>query len=266
MGRKLVVSADDYGLCEEITTGIIKAHTDGIVTSTSVVANGRYFEKGVALLKETGLDAGVHLTFTGGEKPVLEPVDGIVDEQGRFLQGFKEVVPRIISGRYDRVALCRELAAQVSLLLDSGIRVTHMDSHQHLHLLPVVRDLVVQLAERFRIRWVRVPQARGRSLWGLGVKILSYTLARKLSQSDLDHAKWNAGFEYSGRLEEGRLFGVLERLKNGVTELMVHPGYDASGTYGWGFAWESELAALTSDRVKAYIREQDIELTDFSRL
>jgi predicted glycoside hydrolase/deacetylase ChbG (UPF0249 family) len=266
MSKKLIVHADDFGLCEAISLGILKACIDGIVTSTSIVANGDYFQPGLGQLKESGLDTGVHLTFTGGERPVTGPINGLVDEQGRFLESFHNVLPRIILGRYDKAALRRELTGQITLVLDHGISISHLDSHQHLHLLPAVREMVVELARQFGIHWIRLPKARGRGLWSPGVNILSRGLKNRLIQNDLRYSDHNFGFRESGHMVEERLFALLNQLGSGITELMVHPGYDASNTYSWGFEWESELAALTSAKIKEYISKQAILLTNFKEL
>ena len=266
MSKQLIVHADDFALCEAISLGILKAHSDGIVTSTSVVANGAFLQQGLGLLKESGLDAGIHLTFTGGERPVTGPIAGLVDEQGRFLKSFKNVLPRIILGRYDQAALLKELTAQITLVLDSGINISHLDSHQHLHLLPGIRELVVELGRQFGIRWVRLPQAQGRGLWSPGVNILSRQLKRDLGQNDMRYTEHNVGFKESGHMVEERLLTALMQLGNGTTELMVHPGYDAAPTYNWGFEWENELAALTSTKIKEYISKRAILLTNFKEL
>ncbi|UCH63083.1 MAG: ChbG/HpnK family deacetylase [Fidelibacterota bacterium] len=266
MSKLLIINADDFGLCEEISTGIIRAHTQGVVTSTSVVANGRYFEQGVSLLRESGLDAGIHLTFVDGEKPVSGPVDGLVDENGLFLQGYKQVIAKILTGRFDRQAFKRELYDQMYRLMDAGITVTHIDSHQHLHLLPNVRNIVTQLAEQFKVNWIRLPRSDVLNIWRLGMNVLSSRLKSRMRRENLNFTDRNLGFRYGGRLNEARLLSLLKGLRSGITELMVHPGYDATGKYGWEYCWEDELTAVTSEKVKAFIQDNRIELTDYAKI
>lgn len=266
MSKLLIINADDFGLCEEISTGIIRAHTQGVVTSTSVVANGRYFEQGVSLLRESGLDAGIHLTFVDGEKPVSGPVDGLVDENGLFLQGYKQVIAKILTGRFDRQAFKRELYDQMYRLMDAGITVTHIDSHQHLHLLPNVRNIVTQLAEQFKVNWIRLPRSDVLNIWRLGMNVLSSRLKSLMRREDLNFTDRNLGFRHGGRLNEARLLSLLKGLRSGITELMVHPGYDATGKYGWEYCWEDELTAVTSEKVKAFIQDNRIELTDYAKI
>ncbi len=262
----VIVNADDFGLCREISAGIVRAYEKGIVTSTSVVVNGAYFREGVSLLRSCGIDAGVHLTITGREAPVSGVVGGLVDSAGLFLRSYREVVPRIVLGRFDRDALRRELYAQVAMAEDSGIPISHIDSHQHLHLLPGIRDIVVELAQRFRIRWVRVPLAHGPGPRGLMMNVLASGLRSRLKAHGLAFTDRFRGFEHGGHLAFARLSSLVRRLGHGITELMVHPGYDASAVYDWGYAWEDELAALTSQDIRTMMQKVGIRLTNFKEI
>ncbi len=264
MTKFLIVNADDFGLCREISKGIIKAYSDGIVTATSVVVNGRYFKEGISLLEDSGIDAGIHLTFTGGEKPISGNIPGLIDSNGFFLKSYREVIPRIILGRFDRNALKKELSQQVSLLLDNNISVSHIDSHQHLHLLPGVRDIVIRLAQQFKIRWIRVTCSKGIGMKGLGIDMLGRALKSKLKLQGIGFTDRFIGLEKGGYMDETNLSSLLKKIaNNGVTELMVHPGYDASADYDWGYTWEEELKALTSDTTKGLIKSIGITLTSF---
>jgi chitin disaccharide deacetylase len=262
----LVVNADDFGLCAEITTGIIKAHTEGIVNSTSLVANGRYLKEGIALLKDTKIDPGIHLTLVGEEKPVSGPIDGLVDEEGYFLANYREVAAKIVSRQFDDAALKKELFSQVELILDYGITPTHLDSHQHLHLLPAVRNIAYEIAKKFKIKWVRLPSANLVGLQELAVNLLSQKLKSGAKQQKLRSADHFVGFQERGRMNEEKLSRLLLRLETGLTEMMVHPGYNASGKYEWDYGWEEELAALTSEKIKGIIKEQGIKLTTFKEM
>ncbi len=266
MTGTIIVNADDFGLCKEITTGIIHAYRQGIVTATSVSVNGGYFIESIPLLKDTDIDAGIHLTLTGGERPVSGNIPGLVDDNGCFLKSYREVIPKIMLGHFDRNALKTEFSHQIGLLLDNNISVSHIDSHQHLHLLPVIRNMIIDLAQQFHIRWIRVPQARMTGIKGLGVNILGNKLKKDLKEKNLAFTDTFLGFEQGGHMDESTLFALLKTLHNGVTELMVHPGYDASAYYDWGYAWQDELNALTSDTIKGLIKSMDIKLTNFKRI
>ena len=266
MKQFLIVNADDFGLCEEITKGIIKAYQEGIVTSTTVVVNGVYFDKSVHLLKDSGIDAGIHLTLVGGEKPVSGYIDGLVDERGFFLKGYGEVIKRIIAGRFDKKALKRELYEQVSILRDTKVKITHIDSHQHLHILPSIRNIMIDAAKEFKIKWIRAPRSGFSDINCIGINIFGSLLRRELRKKQIGFTDNFIGFEERGRLNQERLLALLQNLKSGTTELMVHPGYDASHGYDWKYSWEEELNALTSDVTRYKLEESGIILTNFSEM
>ncbi len=267
MSRLLIVNADDFGLCEAITGGIVKAYKDGIVTSVSVAANGGYFKEGLPFLRDSGVDAGVHLTLTGSERPLTGSVPGLVGKNGLFLNSYRDVVPRVLLGRFDPDALKEELSAQIESLTGNRVPVSHLDSHQHLHLLPAVRRIVVELAERFHIPWIRVPEAGASGVTGLALNVLGGGLRKTLRRHGIRCTDAFSGFDNGGHIDGAALPGLLERLRdNTVTELMVHPGYDASAAYDWGYAWEAELAALTSGGIKALIKEKGIQLMKFREM
>lgn len=266
MTRFLIVNADDFGLCEEITHGIIKAYQGGIVTATSVAVNGGYFHASAGVLKDSGIDAGIHLTFVGGEKPVSGPVDGLVDDNGMFLKNYREIIPRLVSGKFNKNALKKELYEQISILKDAGVHISHIDSHQHLHLLPSVKTIILDIADQFKIKWIRAPRSKPRSLESLGMNTLALLLKRKLTTSGLRSTDHFAGFEQRGRINETSLLAILPNLKPGITELMVHPGYDASLRYDWGYSWEAELEGLASAAVKESLKRNGICLTNFMEM
>ena len=266
MKKTLIVNADDFGLCEEISTGIIKACTEGIVTSTSVVVNGSYFKQGIALLKDSGIDVGMHFTFIGREKPVSGAIDGLVDDQGLFLKGYKDVISRMISGMFDKDALRRELFEQISILREAGIGISHIDSHQHLHLLPNVRNIIIDLANQFKVKWIRVPRLNEFSIQRIGMNGLAELLKFEMRRCNLSYTDRFIGFEKRGHIDEHNLLTLLHDLKYGTTELMVHPGYNASERYNWEYNWEDELKALTSEATKALIKKNGIALTSFKEI
>ena len=266
MTKSLIVNADDFGLCKEITTGIIQAYRHGIVTATSVVVNGAYFKESIKLLKDSGMDAGIHLTFTGGERPVSGSVPGLVDDNGLFLKSYRQVIPRILLGRFDAAALEKELSEQMSMLKDNGIGISHIDSHQHLHLLPRIGNMVMGLARKFHIPWIRVPRARLTGAKGIGINILANRFKKGLIEKSFIFTDAFVGFDQGGHMDEAALSSLLKTLAGGVTELMVHPGYDASAYYDWGYAWEGELKTLTSDTIKGLIKSMGITLTNFEEI
>src|SRR5205085_6954782 len=136
--RRLIVTADDVGLDRGMTEGAIRAHRDGIVTACSIVANGREFDDAAVRLRDVpSLEVGVHLALV---------------EERALTTG--EVMPRnyirFILRRRDNVE--PELRAQLEKVLAAGVRVQHLNAHQHLHMPPPGRRVGERLAPASGIR------------------------------------------------------------------------------------------------------------------
>ena len=262
--KQLIVNADDYGLCGEISHGILDAHATGIVTAVSVVSVGDYFKQGSIDLKNSGVDVGLHLTFVGNEKSLTGPIRGLTDAKGRFLKDKTQVIPRIVLNRYDRAALEKELYTQAQRLADAGFIITHIDSHQHLHLLPGLTQIVIGIAKRFSIPWIRIPRSKVWDVKGSGLNILGHRLRRLAAHFGLRATDHSLGFDHSGHIDPDILMGMLNDLLPGISELIMHPGLDASHLYDWGFDWQNELVALTSNAVKERIKRFGIQLTNYN--
>jgi chitin disaccharide deacetylase len=272
--RLLVVNADDYGLTEGVSRAILQAYTEGVVTSTSVLAVGRAFERcGPWLRQHPGLGVGVHLALVG-EAPALPPeqIPSLVNGRGRFLGDWRRLLVRSLVRPLDAGELRAELAAQVERVRALGVPVTHLDSHQHLHLLPVVREAVLETARRFDIKAVRVPRAQGRRAWGRAVNLLSAALRARARARGLRFAEDVYGFDETGALDQAALTGALAAMARSSArtfELITHPGPAADPerhAYRWPFRWADELEALTSPATRSRIQDHRFRLVSHQAL
>jgi chitin disaccharide deacetylase len=271
-----VVTADDVGLHPGMTLGALKAHDEGIVTACSVVANGRAFADAVERLRDRPrLDVGIHLTLVG-ERPLSPPetVRSLIGSEGAFLPGFRAFTRRYLLGGIDAAELETELRRQIERLLAAGLEIIHANSHQHLHVLPKVFDVVLRLAEEYRIPWVRIPREPriGRpSPRSLEIAILNgigRRARRQLQGSSARATGRTVGIREAGRLNPARLSHILEHV-DGFTELICHPGLGGaalSAAYDWGYGWDDETAALCAPEIREALRERNVELTTFTDL
>ncbi|RPJ72470.1 MAG: ChbG/HpnK family deacetylase, partial [Desulfobacteraceae bacterium] len=153
---RLVVNADDLGVSERVNAGIILAHRRGIVTAASLMAVGRAFAQAVEGCRAfPALDVGVHLTLVA--EPPLRPNSSLPGPDGRLPASAGAFLRRWAAGGIRRDDIRAECAAQIERVLNQGLRVTHLDSHQHVHALPRLADLCLDLAARYGIPFVRVP-------------------------------------------------------------------------------------------------------------
>jgi len=237
--KRLIVTADDVGLHPGMTAGAIRAHREGIVTACSLVANGAAFYDAVERLRDVpSLEVGVHLT--------------LVEE--RSLTGMR--LPRsyveFVRDMKDRVAIERELRAQIERVLASGLRITHLNGHQHVHMWPSVFLIVSNLADEYGIGYVRRVRDRG----GRG------GIMRRLSigaLNTLGSGGSTIGVMEAGHLSADRIIQLLRHVK-GTTELVTHPGIDVDAYPHWNYDWNGETAALCDPRVRGAIVERGIDL------
>jgi predicted glycoside hydrolase/deacetylase ChbG (UPF0249 family) len=266
--KRLIVTADDVGLHPGMTRGALAAHDGGIVTAVSVSPNGRDFEPAVELLRDRPrLDVGAHLTLVG-ERPLSDParIPTLVGPDGRLHSKYPAFAVRYALGRIRETDLETELRAQVERLLGTGLRVVHLNSHQHLHLLPRVFEVVRKLAEEHGISVVRIPNepAAGFSPRGLQIRALN-ALGRRAQGGRMGRT---VGVLAAGRLTAAALRRCLDQVEE-VTELVCHPGLggaELARAYDWGYGWDEETAALRDPALPELLRERGIDLASFSEL
>lgn len=266
--RLLVVNADDFGFTRDVNDGIIEAHRNGILTATTLMANGPAFSHAVDLAKSNpGMDVGVHLVLVGGQSVLTgEPYPADV----------KGLLRRVIMRR---LRIEAELEAQIAKVRDAGIQPTHLDTHKHTHLLPPVLEAVARLAKRFGIGWVRRPfdfplqaspapwprRLLTRMLGSLRPRF--HQVLERYGCRATDHF---AGFQITGHYEAAELMALLEKLPPGSTEFMTHPGFCReelrSARTRLKESRERELSALTAPQVRAVIQRHGIRLARYRDL
>jgi predicted glycoside hydrolase/deacetylase ChbG (UPF0249 family) len=248
----LTINADDFGFARDVNAGIVEAHLEGVLTSTTLMANGNAFEDAVKLALETPtLDVGCHLVLVQGRSALTgHPLP----------ESLSQLVPMVITGRLDAYA---EFAAQIEKIVGAGIRPSHLDTHKHTHLLPRVFRAVVQLAREYSIPYVRLPVDATLPMSGTIRRYYDRMLNPGVVTTD--HF---IGFRLTGSLTEETLAKALLDLPEGQTEFMCHPGRLgdelARAQTRLKASRVKELEALTSPRIREIIATQQIRLGPFS--
>jgi len=274
---RLIVHGDDFGFSESINAGIVRAHTDGILTSASLAAAGFGFDHAVALARaHPSLDLGVHLTLSG-ERPAAPPasVPSLLCDGAVLWPNPTEFLKRFMRGAISIGDVERELHAQVARALDTGLSISHLDGHQHLHALPGIRSVVAELARRHAIGFVRRPSERlrtfmlrdprrfGRAAAMLALRMLCASPPRWHARST-DHF---VGFYFGGRLNRSNLATLIDALpRAGTCELMCHPGADPSdrGHFAADYDRRAECDALCDPDIRRELQKRDVRLVSFA--
>jgi predicted glycoside hydrolase/deacetylase ChbG (UPF0249 family) len=156
--KRLIVNADDFGLHESINAGIIQAYRDGCVTSATLIAGGAAFDQAVNLARQCpDLGVGVHLTLVGLHPVAHSDVHSLLTGDGSFWPDYFTFTRQYLKGRIKPEHIETELRCQLQKVVGNGIKITHLDSHQHLHVLPGFPRIIVKLAREFGIERIRIP-------------------------------------------------------------------------------------------------------------
>jgi predicted glycoside hydrolase/deacetylase ChbG (UPF0249 family) len=272
----LIINADDFGMTEGINRGIIEAFDAGAVTSTSVMVGMPAFADAVRRARAAGdgLGVGVHFTLTAG-RPLTRAPSLVNRETGAFLS-IRTLLVRALSGRVRAREVVEECAAQIARARDAGLRLTHLDGHHHVHIIPGISGAVRQAVQAEHIPAVRRPVERlvGGPDWR---RRLVERAVIDIFARGVHPERWHVGTteHFCGVTLLGAprfhsaMVRALDCLPKGTTELMVHPGY-VPGPLPGGDAYttqrEIELRALTSPEVLERLHSGRIRLMHFGEL
>ena len=277
------MNADDFGLHEEINKGIIKGYQEGFITSTSLMCSAPAFEDAVVLAQENpGLGIGIHLTLVGSVPSVLpkEKISSLVDNKGLFPENYVAFAKMFYTGQVKMVQLELELRAQIEKALATGLNITHMDSHQHTHVLPGMTGLVVKLCNEYKIKNIRIPQegyffsggfagGLGRKVGRAGLSFCASLAAMQAKSAGLAYPNNFFGMLAGGNLNEALVGNIITALPDGVSEIMTHPGLNKQELdkhFTWDYHWEDELDAFLSAKNKTLLEQRNVALMNFGGL
>jgi hopanoid biosynthesis associated protein HpnK len=289
--RRLIVNADDFGFTAGVNRAIVEAHTRGIVTSSTLMANGRAFEDAVRLATTVPrLSVGCHVVLIDGE-PVLDaahlPTLAVADSGGaRFRDGLKSFAFRAMAGRLDPGEIEAEARAQIRKLQAAGIDVSHVDTHKHTHLFPAVLRPLLRAARACGVHAVRNPFGprtplkssellKRPNLW---TRYAEVRILRILASKFRDTAQREGmatpdgtlGIVVTGELDERLFRAMAEIIPEGTWEFVCHPGYNdadlESASTRLRESRETELRVLTMPEARKLLLNRGIELISYRGL
>jgi hopanoid biosynthesis associated protein HpnK len=282
--RRLIVSADDFGLSPGVNAGILEAHRDGILTDASLMVNGVACAQAVELARAAPtLAVGLHLVLLQG-RATLPPshLPGLVGRDGMFRTHPVGVGLRYFFTPGLRGQIEHEVRAQLERFLASGLELTHVDGHLNIHMHPTVLGVLIRLAPQYGIRAVRLPRepigvslrldrraALRKVSEALAFRGLIRYAAPRLTAAGIRYPDQMFGLHQSGHMTEAYLTGVLAALPPGVTEIYSHASHVDAEARRWrpaDYESEAELAALTGDRARGVLRAGGIERISYRQL
>jgi len=281
--KRVIINADDFGLIQGVNEGIIRAYREGVLSSATLMANAPGFEHAVELAGQNkDLGVGVHLNILRG-KPLSESrhVASLMTKEGMFCPSVYRLYRRLKLRRIDLGEVEKELRAQIEKVMNAGIVPSHLDSEKHSHMIGPLFTVVLKLAKDYRISKIRfirefclTPRLMqmGKSLL---ISLPSSALKERMAAEGIKSSDHFCGICDSGRVTAERLQKFLLRLKDGATEIMVHPGFISQdlielektfGSYYINRCRELELKALLDSGVKKILSDHGIRLMSFHHL
>ena len=279
MKKQLIINADDFGIHPAVNEAVRKAATEGILTSTSLMAGGDAFDEAVEMARSMpSLGIGIHLTLVGGIKSVLPPseVPSLTWDNGVFCHDYGKLIVRDLEGKILLSEVYAEWDAQIQKIMNPGLPVTHMDGHQHMHMWPHFYPIARDLAKKYHISCMRVPDED--VLFGMkdghiirwaaknGLSLLSRMHRPDLKKNHIRTNDHFFGMLYGGHLSPERFAKFILQTKPGITEIMCHPSADTRAmedTFHWGYHGEDELAGLLADINRELIAKKQISLISY---
>jgi len=285
--RRLIVNADDFGLTPGVNRGIAEAHAQGIVTSTTLMANASAFEDAIQLAAASPrLSVGCHLVLVDGS-PVLDagqiPTLTNGKRKGEFEENVISFAIRAWRRRINADQIEAEATAQIRKLQNAGIRVSHIDTHKHVHIFPQVLHPLLRAAQACGVRAIRNPfgriafshiAARPR-LWKRYGQIgmlnsLAAKFRRTVAKAGMTTTDGSLGVVVTGALDGRLLRLILEDLPEGTWELVCHPGYNDAALQSVRTrlrgSREVELGLLTSAETRESLARGGVQLASYCDL
>ncbi|HTZ46021.1 MAG TPA: ChbG/HpnK family deacetylase [Verrucomicrobiae bacterium] len=286
--KNLIVNADDLGWTEGVNQGIADAHRKGLVTSTSLLANGAAFASALDVAcANPELGVGVHLNLSNGP-PTAKPSDvpGLRNASGEMEDGPESLLLRIARRSLKLEEVETEWDAQIRKIRDSGITPTHLDGHKHVQMLPGLFQIALRLARKHGIRAIRVSHEASKlrahlssggeqkatvvlkqGVQARGLKLLARDAREMADHAGLVTCDYFCGIAQTGALTRQGVETLLKNLPDGTTELMCHPGYVDENLRRSDTrlqqSRQAELAILTDPGVRKLVATRGIRLISY---
>lgn len=239
--NRLIVNADDFGLTAGVNRAIIELHQAGVLTSTTLMAKANATGEAIDLSRTMpALGVGCHVVLVDG-KPALPPqeVPSLVDQRtGHFHATLGAFLQRLFTGRIAASEIEAEASAQIAVLHNRGLHLTHIDTHKHTHMFPHVLRPVLRAARAAGIRAVRNPfepewavRATPRANWMRTAEVIALRrlgpyFQRVIAEAGFLTTDGTIAVVGTGTLDASTVRALLGRLPAGTWELVTHPGYN----------------------------------------
>jgi hopanoid biosynthesis associated protein HpnK len=277
--KRLIVTADDFGIAPEVNEAVETAHQKGILTAASLMVAGPTAADAVARAHRLPrLRVGLHLTLVEG--PALlhsKETPDLVDDDGRLRADLARFGLEIALSPAVRRQVRAEIAAQFEAFRATGLPFDHVNAHKHFHLHPVIAQEMLAVAKSYKVEGIRVPVEPARILAAIEraprrspawiMAPWAHRLARNMRRAGFWTPDAVFGLAWSGAMTPARVAGLIRHLPPGCHEIYLHPAIRGGFPFSApGYRYADEFTALMDPEVLAAARRDDIVLggyTDF---
>ena len=278
MDKRLIVTADDFGMNLAVNEAVEQAYNDGVLTCASLMMKGAATQDAIERARRMkGLGVGLHVTLADGRPTApRSQVRGLIDHDGRFRNDLVGSGIRWFFNPLIRLQLAREINAQFQAFVATGLVLDHVNAHKHLHFHPTVTAMIISIGRRYGMLAMRIPDEPRDILLEADPKanipksrlgFLLRMMRRRAKRAKLAYNDNIFGLAWSGAVTEDRLLRLIPHLPDGLNELYCHPANaDASEIRRGvtGYKYREELAALLSPRVRQALTANDVTLVRFA--
>jgi len=289
--KYVVINADDFGLCQGTNQAIKLAHQKGILTSASLLVTTPGYKNALRVIKQCpSLGLGIHLSLTWG-KAILSKkvVPDLVDTEGYFYSSYARLILKTIFCQSYLQQVEKEFCAQIEEALEEGLVIDHINSQQHVHMVPGIFPIFLKVAKKYKIHFMRVPKEKYFSLFSFpelilpfyGTNFVKFSLMRLFSERKTIWGRSKFyGLLYTSKMNQ-KVFGqILSQIEVGITEILSHPGKPSFSKKEQLFDFKKqnmldfindldrrvELETLLNSHLRKVIKEKRIVLSNYREL
>jgi len=276
------VTGDDFGLSIPVNEAVSQAHHKGILTTTSLMVAAPELDDAVARAKQLpDLNVGLHLVLSNGRSclPATDIPD-LVNADGEFSNKLVSSGIKMFFNASVKQQLKDEVRAQFEAFKATGLRLDHVNAHNHMHLHPAVFDAIIEIGKDYAMDAVRIPDEKPLqaligsrkekitrfAIWLL-LKPFTSIMKKRLIENNIKYNTNIYGFHHTGHMNLDTLVRILPNLEDGLSEIYLHP---ATGPWAdmdpavKDYEFEAEYKALIHPRIKRIIEKFSIKLTSFN--
>ncbi len=278
----MIVTADDFGLSSPVNEAIAKAHEKGILTTTSLMVSAPAAAEAIELAKKLpDLNVGMHLVLSNGKATLpASSISKLVNSKGEFSNSQVCSGIKMFFNARAKEQLEKEIRAQFEAFKATGLKLDHVNAHNHMHLHPTVFDLIIKIGKDYGVTAIRIPNEPPlnsiiinkkekliRTLRWLFFKPFISRMKKQCEENSIKINDTIYGLNDSGHMNIDKMIRIIPHISNGTTEIYTHPatekweGIDSAAS---DYEFEAEYKALIHARTKRTIEKFDITLSGFN--